>query len=185
MTRRDSFGLPVQLLSFVMSSLPPRAADTLARGVMRLAFGDMSRYGVMSPGYTPYQAHRVPVIDVGFAEAVKKGRVAVRPDLESLTPTGVKFSNGQEEAFDLVVAAIGFSSGLEQLVPLPVLLTEEGFPRFPSGEHTSRPGLYFIGFTHSLRGHLFEANRTSRLLAKRIDGYLERVVGAEISLPGA
>jgi cation diffusion facilitator CzcD-associated flavoprotein CzcO len=174
MTRRDSFGLPVQLLSFVMSSLPPRTADTLARGVMRLAFGDMSRLGIGSPGYTPYQAQRVPLIDVGFAQAVKKGRVRVRSDVVGFNSTGVKFSNGQEEAFDLVIAATGFSSGLEQLLPMPGLLTEEGFPRFPSGEPTSRPGLYFIGFTHSLRGHLFEANRSSRRLAKLIAAYFGR-----------
>jgi cation diffusion facilitator CzcD-associated flavoprotein CzcO len=172
MTRRDSFGLPVQLLSFVLSSLPPRAADAMARGVMRLAFGNMSRHGIGRPGYTPYQAQRVPVIDVGFAKAVKKGRVAVRPDIVGFTPTGVGFSDGREEAFDVVVAATGFSSGLEELLPMPGLLTEEGFPRSPSGEPTSKPGLYFIGFTHSLRGHLFEANRASRRLAKRIEAYL-------------
>jgi cation diffusion facilitator CzcD-associated flavoprotein CzcO len=177
MTRRDSFGLPVQLLSFVMSSLPPRAADTMARGVMRLAFGDMDRHGIGSPGYTPYQSHRVPLIDVGFAEAVKKGRVAVRTDVTGFTPTGVRFGNGQEETFDLVVAATGFSSGLEELLPMPGLLTEDGFPRFPSGEPTLMPGLYFIGFTHSLRGHLYEANRASRRLAKRIAAYLGQVVG--------
>ena len=28
--------------------------------------------------------------------------------------------------------------------------------------------LYFIGFTHSLRGHLFEANRASRRLARNL-----------------
>jgi cation diffusion facilitator CzcD-associated flavoprotein CzcO len=174
LTRRDTYGLPVQLLSFPMSMLPPRAADLLARGVMRIAFGDMSRHGIASPGYTPYQDQRVPLIDVGFAEAVKQGKVAVRPDVARFTPTGVVYSDGKEESFDLVVAATGFTSGLEKLLPLPGLLTEQGYPRFPSGEPTSSPGLYFTGFTHSLRGHLFEANRTSRLLAKTIAAYLAR-----------
>jgi putative flavoprotein involved in K+ transport len=175
LTRRETYGLPVQLLSFVMSSLPPRTADVLARGVMRLAFGNMSRHGIRGPGYTPYQDRRVPLIDVGFAAAVKQGRVAVRPDVAGFTPTGAIFSNGQEEAFDLVVAATGFSSGLERLLPMPDLLAEDGYPRFPSGEPTSQPGLYFIGFTHSLRGHLFESNLGSRHLAKHIAKYLGRV----------
>ncbi len=176
LTRRETYGLPVQLLSFPMSLLPPPAADKLARGVMRLAFGDMSRHGIMSPGYAPYQDRRVPLIDVGFAAAVKQGRVAVRPDVVSFTPTGATFSNGQEEAFDLVIAATGFSSGLEKLLPVPNLLAEDGYPRFPSGEPTPQPGLYFIGFTHSLRGHLFEANRSSRRLAKQIATYLGGIV---------
>jgi len=98
----------------------------------------------------------------------------VRPDVASFTPTGVIFNNGLEEAFDLVVAATGFSTGLEHLLPVPDLLAEDGYPRFSSGEPTSQPGLYFIGFTHSLHGHLFEANRASRRLAKHIARYLGR-----------
>ena len=53
---------------------------------MRLAFGDLSRHGITNPGYSPYQDQRVPVIDVGFAAAVKKGRVAVRPGMSELHP---------------------------------------------------------------------------------------------------
>ena len=175
LTRRQTYGLPVQLLSFPMSWLPPRIADKLASKMMRLAFGDMSKHGLMAPGYSPYQDQRVPLIDVGFAAAVKQSRVSVRPDVAGFTPTGVIFNNGLEEAFDLVVAATGFSSGLEQLLPIPDLLTEDAYPRFPSGEPTSYPGLYFIGFTHSLHGHLFEANRASRRLARYIAKYLGRV----------
>jgi hypothetical protein len=32
--------------------------------------------------------------------------------------------------------------------------------------------LYFVGFVHSLRGHLFEANRASRRLARNVRSYL-------------
>ena len=93
LTRRQTYGLPVQLLSFPMSWLPPRVADKVASKIMRLAFGDMSRHGLMAPGYSPYQDQRVPLIDVGFAAAVKQGRVSVRPDVASFTPTGVIFND--------------------------------------------------------------------------------------------
>jgi hypothetical protein len=59
------------------------------------------------------------------------------------------------------------------MVP-PGLLDADGYPRYPSGEPTPWLGLYFIGFTHSLHGHLFEANRTSRRLAGHIAAYLRR-----------
>ena len=45
-------------------------------------------------------------------------------------------------------------------------------PIAPSGEPTARPGLYFIGFVHSLRGQLFESNRASRRLARNVARYL-------------
>ncbi len=34
------------------------------------------------------------------------------------------------------------------------------------------PGLYFVGFTHSLRGHFFEANLASRRLARNLERFL-------------
>ena len=71
-----------------------------------------------------------------------------------------------------MIAATGFRTGLEQLIDLPGALDSRGEPAFPSGRPTAFPGLYFIGYTHSLRGHLFEANRDSRRLAKTIGAYL-------------
>ncbi|MDQ6695446.1 MAG: NAD(P)/FAD-dependent oxidoreductase [Chloroflexota bacterium] len=173
-TRRDTLGLPVQLVSFLLSLLPPQAADTVARNVMRISFGNLSRHGIAATGYSPYSDQHVPLIDVGFVKAVKQRRLIVRPEVASFTPLGVRFSDGREEAFDYVVAATGFSSGLEQLLPLPDMIGPEGFPNYPSGEPTPQPGLYFTGFTHSLRGHLFEANRSSRRLARHIAAYMAR-----------
>ncbi len=72
-----------------------------------------------------------------------------------------------------VIAATGYRSGLPQLLDLPDALDEHGYPRFASGQPTSFPGLYFIGYTHSLRGHLYEANLDSRRLAEHVQTYLE------------
>jgi putative flavoprotein involved in K+ transport len=55
---------------------------------------------------------------------------------------------------------------------VPGALDEAGEPRERSGEPTAWPGLYFTGFIHSLRGHLFEANRASRRIARHIERYL-------------
>jgi hypothetical protein len=55
---------------------------------------------------------------------------------------------------------------------VPDALDELGEPRATAGEPTPHPGLYFVGFTHSLRGHLFEANLASRRLARHVEQYL-------------
>ena len=65
---------------------------------------------------------------------------------------------------------------LERLIELPSALNARSEPAFPSGQPTAFPGLYFMGYTHSLRGHLFEANRDSRRLAQAIGAYLSRSV---------
>jgi putative flavoprotein involved in K+ transport len=169
---RDPFGVPVQRTSILLSVLPPAIANRLAWATARLTFGDLSRYGMPKGDFAPYTTKRVPLIDVGFVEALKRGRVTVRPALERLTPTGAVFADGTREPFDAILAATGFTTGLESLIDVPEVLNDLGEPRGTSGEPTGHPGLYFVGFTHSLRGHLFEANRASRRLARRVKGYL-------------
>jgi len=169
---RDPFGLPVQRTSLVFSLLPDVIANRLGRISARLVLGDLTRYGMPKGNFAPYTTKRVPLIDVGFVGALKRGRIKVRPALERLTPTGAVFADGTSEPFDAIVAATGFVTGLESLIDVPGALDDLGEPRGGSGEPTAHPGLYFIGFIHSLRGHLFEANRASRRLARNVARYL-------------
>ena len=140
----------------------------------RLTLGDLTKYRIPRPAWGPYSAKRIPLIDVGFVNAVKRGLLQVRPAVERLTPSGAAYVDGVEEPFDAIVAAIGFEPGLAGLIDGDGVLNELGEPLAPSGEPTARPGLYFIGFVHSLRGHLFEANRASRKLARNVSEYLRK-----------
>ena len=169
---RDPFGLPVQRTSILLSALPPAIANRIGWATARLALGDLARYGMPKGQFAPYTTRRIPLIDVGFVDALKRGRVKVRPTLERLTKTGAVFADGTSEPFDAIIAATGFTTGLASLIDAPHALDDLGEPRGTSGEPTAHPGLYFVGFTHSLRGHLFEANRASRRLARHIGRYL-------------
>ena len=169
---RDPFGLPIQRTSILLSLLPAGAADRFARLTARLVFGDLAKYGFPRAAWLPYAARRVPVIDVGFVAMLKRGRLRVRPALTALTGTGARFADGRSEGFDVVIAATGFATGLRELVDANGVLDDEGEPLARSGEPTAEPGLFFMGYVHSLRGHLFEANRTSRRLAQRVSDHL-------------
>ena len=70
----------------------------------------------------------------------------------------------------------GFSTGLNELLETKDVLNDSDEPVDLSGEPTGRPGIFFIGYTHSLRGHLFEANLASRRLARNVECYLQRTV---------
>jgi putative flavoprotein involved in K+ transport len=170
---RDAFGMPIQRSSFVLSMLPAPLADRVARTVARLALGDLTRYGLQPAAWWPYSDQRVPVIDAGFVAELKRGRIAARPAIARFTRTGVVFADGRAEDFDAVIAATGYRSELPQLLDLPGALDEHGYPRFGSGQPTDFPGLYFIGYTHSLLGHLYQANRDSRRLAGLVQAYLQ------------
>jgi putative flavoprotein involved in K+ transport len=171
---RDPFGSPVQRTSFLLSLLPPRIADRIGKMTARLVLGDLTRYGLPAADWRPYSAGCVPVIDVGFVSVLKRGLVQIRPALVRLTATQAVYADGRSEAFDAIIAATGFTTGLDSLLEGTVVLDDSVEPVNPAGEPTASPGLFFIGYTHSLRGHLHEANRASRKLATNVVRYLER-----------
>lgn len=171
---RDPFGQPVQKTGMLLSRLPPALADRLARLTARLVLGDLSRHGYPRPAWWPYSSRRVPVIDVGFVAALKQGAVQVRPALERLTASGAVYADGREEPFDAIVMATGFTSGLDALIDGDGVLDAAHDPIARSGEPTALPGLYFNGYVHSLRGHLFEAGRSAGVLAGNVADYLAR-----------
>jgi putative flavoprotein involved in K+ transport len=175
---RDPFGMPVQRTSILLSALPAAIANRFGGLTARVILGDLGRYGLPTRVFDVYSTRRIPIIDVGLVDALKHGRVTVRPAVERLSRDGALFADGTREPFDAIIAATGFSTGLESLIEVPGVLDEDGEPRGTSGEPTSQPGLYFVGFTHSLRGHLFEARRASLRLAKNVERYLASSIQA-------
>jgi cation diffusion facilitator CzcD-associated flavoprotein CzcO len=171
---RDPFGMPIQRTGILLSFLPSFIADRMARLTARLVLGDLTAHRIPRPQWGPFSAKRVPLIDVGFVAAVKRGALKIRPALAHLTESGAVFADGSAEPFDAIIAATGFSTGLSDLIEGDGVLDESGEPIAMSGSPTARPGLYFIGFTHSLRGHLFEANLASKRLAKNVRTYLNQ-----------
>lgn len=169
---RDPFGMPVQRTGILLSMLPPALADWFARATAWLTLGDLTRYGMPPAAWGPYSARRVPLIDVGLVAALKRGTVQIRPAVADLSAAGAVYVDDGAEVCDAIIAATGYRSPLPQVLNAPGTLDDAGEPRFASGAPTSRPGLYFIGYTHTLRGHLFEANRDSRRLAREITRYL-------------
>jgi cation diffusion facilitator CzcD-associated flavoprotein CzcO len=173
---RDLFGVvPVQLFGIALTPVPaPRLLDRAGAIVRRIGVGDLREYGLGKAAWGPFTARRPAVIDVGFLRDLKRGRINVRPAVSGVTPGGVAFIDGSEEDFDVVVAATGFGTGLAQLLEVPGTVDDDGQPRFRSGRPTAFPGLYFMGFDETVRGHLFEARRESKRLARSVAAYLEQ-----------
>ncbi|MCC6792175.1 MAG: hypothetical protein IT336_10830 [Thermomicrobiales bacterium] len=79
-------------------------------------------------------------------------------------------TDGRREAFDAVIAATGYTTGLPGLIAEPGLLDERGLPREAAA---ARQGLFFAGYAESPRGQLFESSRAAPGIAAAIDRYLE------------
>ena len=171
---RDLFGvLPAQLFGIVFMPVPaPRLLDRAGATLRRLGTGDLAKYGLGKAVWGPFTARRPAVIDVGFLRELKGGQIHVRPNVARFSPSGVVFSDGFEDTFDAVIAATGFDTGLRRLLAASDVVDAEGQLRFRSGRPTPFPGLYFIGFDETIRGHLLEANRESKRLALTVARYL-------------
>ncbi len=165
---RDFLGTPAQVFGILTNPLPPAFSDQVGQSLSRLALGDLKRYGLQSPAWGPFSAHRTPVIDVGFVPALKAGRVSLRPAVSAFTPGGVVFADQREEPFDAAIFATGFRSGLEALLEPEGLLDENGNPLAAWSAATACPGLYFMGYFVSLRGFLYESNLASQHLARAL-----------------
>jgi indole-3-pyruvate monooxygenase len=166
---RDFLGRSTQVTAIRTRRLPRAVRDFLGRWVSRLAFGDLAAYGFGKPSFGPMTSievhRRIPLLDVGMVARVKDGSMPLRPDIARFTPHGVVFADGKEEKFDAVVLATGYRTGLEDLLQIPGVLDDQGYPRT---DHDEEKGLYFIGFANVGTGLLREIGLQAQAITRSL-----------------
>lgn len=167
-TPLDLLGMPAQVTSILLSFLPLAVADAFAKTVLRLWFGDLRKYGIQTPSEGPIRTlvskGRPPTFDRGIVREIKCGGVGIRPGLQKVAGKTVTFSNGDKSDYDVIVFAIGYTTGLFALLPdNQNLLTAAGKPK--QAARNTGNGLYFIGFNESQRGLLNEIGHEATRIA--------------------
>jgi cation diffusion facilitator CzcD-associated flavoprotein CzcO len=162
---RDFLGMPAQVTSLRMRSLPLALRDRIGRLASWLTFGDLSRYGLPRPALGPISSvllrGRIPIIDVGTVDAIKRGAIAVKPGVARCTARGAIFADGSAELFDAVITATGYQPALADIVDIPGALDAGGRPR----TWNAGGGLYFVGFDYVATGLLREIGRQAEAVA--------------------
>jgi cation diffusion facilitator CzcD-associated flavoprotein CzcO len=120
---REFLGMPTQLTGIRLRHLPLKLADAIGRLVSRLAFGELTRYGLARPTLGPISAiklrRRIPLIDVGTIAAIKRGEIAVKPAVERFTETGATFVDGSAGEFEAAILATGYRPALGEITRAP------------------------------------------------------------------
>jgi len=178
---RQSGGLPGDVPALALLSLPPRIADVPARLVRRLSVGDLSDYGLVPPAeglFARYHRERKTpaIVDKEVLQAIRDGRIAIVAGLESFQQTGVTLADGTRIKPEVVIAATGYSRGLEPLVGHLGVLDERGVPRVHGGP-AAAPGLRFVGYAPR-PGQIGHMGREARQAAKQINNEAKVTVGA-------
>jgi cation diffusion facilitator CzcD-associated flavoprotein CzcO len=158
---RDVLGRPTQVTSIMLSRLPDRIADAIARFFRDWTVGDLSRYGLATSATSPLrqlrEEGRTPVIDVGALPLIRRGEIAVRPGIAAFTPSGVRFTDGREEDFDAVILATGYHAEVAGLFPQEqVPVDGKGLPTNVVGTG-ALAGLYFVGYDIRQAGGLLRS----------------------------
>lgn len=172
---RDLFGRPTQRTNVLLSPLPLALRDAIAGTVLRLAVGDLSRWGLVRPRQGPNRMietlGRIPLLDIGTVAQIKAGRIRVLPGVERVLPGAVRFAGGRQHPFEAIILATGYTTGLAGWVQgFEAISDQRGRPhRF--GQETDIPGLYFVGFrnppTGALREIALEAPRVAAAIRAR------------------
>jgi putative flavoprotein involved in K+ transport len=162
--RRDIKGFPTQLVGIAVQRLPPPLLNPLVRGLRRATIPDLSNRGLSRPSEPFSQFRRtatVPIIDVGFVDAVRRGVIEVVPALSALDGRAVVLADGSRVFPDAIVAATGYHPGLEPLVGDVSAIGEHGVPR-------PQPRLHFLGIGIPISGHLHQISKDARRIATRV-----------------
>lgn len=166
-------GFAVHRLSPLMALMPTWLADRVIGWTQRLAFGDLSKYGFPSgqmDAATRLRASSVAIaVDDGAVAAIKRRRILVVPEAVEISNTSVILANGLTLTPDVVIAAIGYSPGMTELVGTLGVLDKLGAPITDgSTGATSVSGLWFIGMKPSLTSYFLQAKHEASLLADSI-----------------
>lgn len=173
--RRDTFGVPSQLLGIASDPLPTMIKNPVTGLLRRATVPDLSAYGLPTPSRASYsqfiRSRTVPILDCGFVDAVQSGRVRIVPAVESFADGGVRLADGSTVEVDAVIAATGYRTGLDSLVGHLGVLDDQGMPLVSGGRTLPQaPRLHFIGIKVELTGLLREIRIESGQIARSLAG---------------
>lgn len=172
---RTVAGVPMQTVAIATRRLPAWVGDGIVRNARRLAHGDLTPFGFPAPDEPLSVQFRdgdvVPVIDVDFVRAMKRGEIKVVAAVAGFESGRVMLTDRSMLSPDVVIAATGYRRGLETLVGHLSVLAPDGRPTLHSPQSApAAHGLFFVGYTNPLSGNLRElgidAKRTARAIAR-------------------
>ncbi len=111
-TRRGYYFLP----KFIMGKpsdtlggkikLPRRIKQMVDGFLIRMIMGKPSQYGLPDPDYRMYESH--PVINSLILHHLGHGDITPRQDIKTVNGKTITFNNGEQQDFDLILAATGY-----------------------------------------------------------------------------
>ncbi len=163
---REMFGIPIQYFGVALRPLPTswlRRAMSITGAISERIRGPSP---LPPPADSPCSA--VPLIGFCLTDAVKAGRIQLKPGVSEFTADGMRFSDGSEQTFDTIILATGYRAALGMLGDR-IGRDRCGFAaRRDRVSSADCPHLYFVGHNYDVAGGLRNIAQDSRIAARLI-----------------
>jgi cation diffusion facilitator CzcD-associated flavoprotein CzcO len=159
-------GVPIQYLAWMIRTLPRPAREVIVRAMRKMT--ELRNGPPVLPPAAVGPLDAIPLIGFRLVDAIRDGTVKLRGGIERLTVDGVRFDDGSEEPFDVVLLATGFRAAMNFLGPL-VRTDERGFGvRRDRVVSVDQPNLFFVGHNYDATGGITNIRRDAPLAADAI-----------------
>jgi len=152
-----------------LSRLPLPAQRLFFTTSLKIASGNMTRYGLPEPDHKLLEAH--PTVSSDLLPRLGHGDITVKPNIDSY-PGGnrVRFADGSEEEIDLVIYCTGYKISFPFFDPGLISAKDNRIPLYRRVVSVQHPGLYFIGFIQPLGAIMPIAEAQSEWVADLFEG---------------
>lgn len=159
-------GIPIQYLAYMIRSLPRPAREVIVGAMRKITEWRNGPPVLPRSSVGPLDA--IPLIGFRLVDAIRDGSVKLRGGVDAFTADGVRFADGSEESFDVVLLATGFRAALGFLGDA-VQLDQRGFGmRRDRVVSVDRPNLFFVGHNYDATGGITNIRRDAPLAAERV-----------------
>lgn len=175
-------GFPLNYTTVLLDRLPDAVLDRLGFLTQRVIYGDLSNHGIprapLGVQNATKQRHVSALIDAGFVDALKEGKLELVAAVERFDGDEVQLADGRRLRPEAVIAATGYTRNLPALVGHLGVLDEYGVPALNgrtlrATEHPRAPNLFFNGYYASSAGQLhfmrIDGRKIARTVARRLD----------------
>lgn len=172
-------GLPIDAVGEKLQRwrLPLAVRRWLAGWMAYFVLGPRAGTGLPEPDHRLFEAH--PTINSQLIYQLRHGALAVRPDVDVLTESGVRFVDGSEEAFDVIVHATGYHLSFP-FIDNAELNWRDGRPDLGLNVfHPQRDDLFVLGMIQPDSGQWGIVDRQARLVAQYLTAREQDAASAE------
>ena len=158
------FGKPVDVFGESGPHLPAWVESRIFGRLLRLLEGDLRTAGLQKPDHRLLESH--PIVNSQMLHHLRHGDLVAKPDIVDTEGAVVRFANGSEAEFDLIILATGY----EQRIPFaPGLFGDSHHPDlYLSAFSRQHAGLYAVGFIETNSGAYQMFDLQAQLIASYI-----------------